>query len=516
MSVCLRVLTFYSPFHCLFAGPLSLRDHVFDTCDVADELVAYNKVSEGILDMSEDDRVVMHILPEISTEPAAMGVSSYSDNVMRGEHQADPGYLGLGSCERTEVVQRPGTPRENILHKQEEDKVATDILPILETTTAPSLKDKTVFPSEETKVEAVKEEVNRLAREVYIEAYPVDILGDEENLNCLDKLPTAETSDMLVRTADIPEGLIPAADLEVLEDDRSETEVNDRLLRSPPEQTFFSVVKSNDSAVFMENLDNQDVFPIINLEKEEHESSAQQATDGSAWHARVTQENSVPPAKLVAHDCVVRDVNPGNEVEESEHDQDSVSQGGSCISTELFEKPAKSGEFEGAHDMDEQGTQAATDLATQLNSQLQTKCFPSEEDSFSSQKEETLSHENVGEMADTVSWHTLVGASPVYAIGGNEDETKSAETDPSLDGNNSSVNLGSAQGTLSAMPSFCFFPKLSGERKRNVMEFMMSHFSEGMGTGSPCRLGGMRDVVHYLKIHSYFCKCLDNLLHLCV
>jgi hypothetical protein len=65
MSVCLRVLTFYSPFHCLFAGPLSLGDHVFDTCDVAEELVAYNKVSEGILDMSEDDRVVMHILPEI-------------------------------------------------------------------------------------------------------------------------------------------------------------------------------------------------------------------------------------------------------------------------------------------------------------------------------------------------------------------------------------------------------------------------------------------------------------------
>jgi hypothetical protein len=138
----------------------------------------------------------------------------------------------------------------------------------------------------------------------------------------------------------------------------------------------------------------------------------------------------------------------------------------------------------------------------------------SEEDSSSSQAEETLSNENARGMADTVSWHTLLGASPVYAIGGNEDEIKSAETDPSLDGNNNSVNLGSAQGTLSAMPSFCFFPKLSGERKRNVMEFMMSHFSEGVGTASPCRLGGMRDVVHYLKIQSRFCKCLDNLLYL--
>jgi hypothetical protein len=55
-----------------------------------------------------------------------------------------------------------------------------------------------------------------------------------------------------------------------------------------------------------------------------------------------------------------------------------------------------------------------------------------------------LSHENAGGMADTVSWHTLLGASPIYAIGSNEDEIKSVETDPSLDGNNSSVNLCSA------------------------------------------------------------------------
>jgi len=170
--------TFASP-----EGPLSLRDHVFDTSDVAEELVAYNKVSEGILELSEDDTVVMHILLEISTEPAAMGVSSYSDNVMRGEHQADPGCLGLGSCKRTEVMQRPGTPIEIIFHKQEKDKadkIATDIPPILETITPPTLEDKTVFPCEETKVKAVEEEVSPLASEVYIEAYPVDILGDEE------------------------------------------------------------------------------------------------------------------------------------------------------------------------------------------------------------------------------------------------------------------------------------------------------------------------------------------------
>jgi hypothetical protein len=244
---------------------------------------------------------------------------------MRGEHQADPGYLGLGSCGRTEVVQRP---RENILHKQEEDKadkIATDILPILETITAPTLLDKTVFPSEGTKVEAVEEEVNPLAREVYIEAYPVDILGDEENLNCLDELPTTGTSDMLVTTADIPEGLVLTADREVLDDDKFEIEVNDRLLRYPPEQTYFSVVESNDSAVFMGNLDNPHEFLVINLEKEEDESSTQEATDGSAWHASITQENFVAPAKLVAHDCAVRDINPRNEVEESECGQDSVS-----------------------------------------------------------------------------------------------------------------------------------------------------------------------------------------------
>ncbi|CAM6064607.1 unnamed protein product [Sphagnum tenellum] len=96
-------------------GPLSLTD---DVVDVGEELVAYNMVSKRNLDMSEDDRVVIHMLPEISTEPAAMGVSSYSNNVMRGEHQADHGYLGLGSSGGTEVVQRP---RENILHKQELD-----------------------------------------------------------------------------------------------------------------------------------------------------------------------------------------------------------------------------------------------------------------------------------------------------------------------------------------------------------------------------------------------------------
>jgi len=267
-------------------GLLSLKDHVLDTSDVVEELVAYNKVSERILELSEDETVVMHILPEISTEPAAMDVSSYSANIMRGEHQADPGCLGLGSCERTEMVQRPGTPIEIILHKQEEDKankIATDIPPILETITAPTLLDKTVFPSEETKVEAVEEEVSPLTREVYIKAYPVDILGNEENLNCLDELPTVGTNDMLVRTADILEGLIPAVDLEVLEDDRSETEVTDQLLRSPAEQTFFAVVESNDSAVSMENLNNPDVFLVINMGKEEHESSAQEATDGSGW-----------------------------------------------------------------------------------------------------------------------------------------------------------------------------------------------------------------------------------------
>ncbi len=59
-----------------------------------------------------------------------------------------------------------------------------------------------------------------------------------------------------------------------------------------------------------------------------------------------------------------------------------------------------------------------------------------------------MSHENAGGMADTVTWHTLLSASPVYAIGGNEDEIKSVEIDPSLDGNNSSVNLCFAQETV--------------------------------------------------------------------
>jgi hypothetical protein len=98
--------------------------------------------------------------------------------------------------------------------------------------------------------------------------------------------------------------------------------------------------------------------------------------------------------------------------------------------------------------MDEQGTRVATDLAVQLNSQLQTKCVLSKEDNVSNRPEETLSHENEGGMADTVSWHILLGASPVSAIGSNEGEIKSDEIDPSLDGNNNSVNLCSAQETI--------------------------------------------------------------------
>ncbi len=46
-------------------GSLSLTDDVFDIFDVGEELVAYNMVSEGNLDTSENDRVVMHMLPEI-------------------------------------------------------------------------------------------------------------------------------------------------------------------------------------------------------------------------------------------------------------------------------------------------------------------------------------------------------------------------------------------------------------------------------------------------------------------
>jgi hypothetical protein len=45
-------------------GPLSLDD----VSNVGEELVAYNMVLEGNLDMSEDDRIVIHVLPEISTE----------------------------------------------------------------------------------------------------------------------------------------------------------------------------------------------------------------------------------------------------------------------------------------------------------------------------------------------------------------------------------------------------------------------------------------------------------------
>lgn len=51
------------------------------------------------------------------------------------------------------------------------------------------------------------------------------------------------------------------------------------------------------------------------------------------------------------------------------------------------------------------------------------------------------------------SLYALVGASPVRAIGGYEEETTSAEANRTLDGSNGNLDLGSGRGTLSAMPS---------------------------------------------------------------
>jgi hypothetical protein len=59
------------------------------------------------------------VLTVRSAEPAAMGVFSYTSNVISGGQQADPDCLGFGSCGRTEVVQRP---REISFHKQKEDR----------------------------------------------------------------------------------------------------------------------------------------------------------------------------------------------------------------------------------------------------------------------------------------------------------------------------------------------------------------------------------------------------------
>jgi cephalosporin hydroxylase len=246
-----------------------------------------------------------------------------------------------------------------------------------------------------------------------------------------------------------------AGTLEMLEDARFETEVNEQEKRSA-EQPMSS--DTNDATVLVESIDNAEAFPETNQEKQE-ESSAEVAADVlpsfQTSHVPAMQDSSVCPAKgLVTDDGVGEEVHPitslepvvpsgvtpENKVEELDNKEYSVS----GYSTELFEELAKSEGFDRVNGMDEQGQMLASDEASQLYSQLQTRHVLSIQDSSFDQAEETVSDENAGEVVDPDSRHSLKGASPIIT-GGNEQEKRSGEADRSFDGN---IDVGSVPGTL--------------------------------------------------------------------
>jgi hypothetical protein len=246
-----------------------------------------------------------------------------------------------------------------------------------------------------------------------------------------------------------------AGTLEMLEDARFETEVNEQEKRSA-EQPMSS--DTNDATVLVESIDNSEAFPETNQEKQE-ESSAEVAADVlpsfQTSHVPAIQDSSVCPAKgLVTDDGVGEElhpitslgpvvpsgVTPENEVEELVNKEYSLS----GYPTELFEELAKSEGFDRVNGMDEQGQMLASDEASQLFSQLQTRHALSIQDSSFDQAEETVSDENAGEVVDPDSRHSLKGASPIIT-GGNEQEKRSGEADRSFDGN---IDVGSVPGTL--------------------------------------------------------------------
>ncbi|CAK9226635.1 unnamed protein product [Sphagnum troendelagicum] len=286
-----------------FQGLVSLNDHADFTSEIAEKSDTSN-MSEASLDMPEAGRVadvVLHLStehdPTIENSSAippqgpvtdrdptlvvgtvatntSMVVSSIPDNGERGEHHSDP--LCLGESQKPEVS-------EVNLCKQEEDiagEVAAHMTPPLETRHAPTLQDKSGFHPEESMVEdIVGKGVDSFAREVYLEAHPVETPGNEENLNCLNKLPTsheANESDTMVSVAtqDNFERHLQESILEMLKDERSESNVKQDEQWSLEEQYMFVAAGSNDSAVSMESLDSSEALPMTNQEKRE-ESSAE-------------------------------------------------------------------------------------------------------------------------------------------------------------------------------------------------------------------------------------------------
>ncbi len=299
---------FSSP-HCLqsmalfLAGLVSLNDHADFTSDVAEKSDTSN-MSEASLDMPEGGRVadvVLHLStehdptienssaippqgPVMDRDPTlvvgtvatntSMVASSIPDNGERGEHHSDPVYLGES--------QKPEVSEVNLC-KQEEDiagEVAAHMTPPLETRHAPTLQEKSGFHPEESMVEdIVGKGVDPFAREVYLEAHPVETPGNEENLSCLNKLPTShevnESDTMVsVATQDNFERHLQESFLEMLKDERSQSNVKQREQWSLEEQYMFVAAGSNDSAVSMESLDSSEALPMTNQERRE-ESSAE-------------------------------------------------------------------------------------------------------------------------------------------------------------------------------------------------------------------------------------------------
>jgi len=375
---------------------------------------------------------------ESSAEPLMIEVASFeneaSEQEQRSVEEKQTMFVGADSNDLAVLTESRDTSESfPFTNRETEEESSPEALEMLEDDRAES--------------EIIQQEQRYLE-----EKQPIFVAADSNDSAVL--MESLENSKPCPATNQEKQDESSAGTLEMLEDARFETEVNEQEKRSA-EQPMSS--DTNDATVLVESIDNSEAFPETNQEKQE-ESSAEVAADVlpsfQTSHVPAMQDSSVCPAKgLVTDDGVGEEVQPitslgpvvpsgvtpENEVEELDNKEYSVS----GYSTELFEELAKSEGFDRVNGMDEQGQMLASDEASQLYSQLQTRHVLSIQDSSFDQAEETVSDENVGEVVDPDSRHSLKGASPIIT-GGNEQEKRSGEADRSFDGN---IDVGSVPET---------------------------------------------------------------------
>jgi hypothetical protein len=416
-------------------------------------LVGADRNDSAVLTESRDTSEALPVTiqekqEESSAEPLMIEVASFeneaSEQEQRSVEEKQTMFVGADSNDLAVLIESRDTSESFPFTNQEtQEESSPEALEMLEDDRAES--------------EIIQQEQRYLE-----EKQPIFVAADSNDSAVL--MESLENSKPCPVTNQEKQEESSAGTLEMLEDARFETEVNEQEKRSA-EQPMSS--DTNDATVLVESIDNSEAFPETNQEKQE-ESSAEVAADVlpsfQTSHVPAMQDSSVCPAKgLVTDDGVGEEVHPitslgpvvpsgvtpENEVEELDNKEYSVS----GYSTELFEELAKSEGFDRVNGMDEQGQMLASDEASQLYSQLQTRHVLSIQDSSFDQAEETMSDENAGEVVDPDSRHSLKGASPIIT-GGNEQEKRRGEADRSFDGN---IDVDSVPGTL----NYCQQPAVS-------------------------------------------------------